>query len=207
MLRWEIDTEDERTLDNWVQKLNLTCESRQKIGWIGSAIFFGWITTLLVLPRLADLYGRILIWRIGLCVQLLAFSIAMVTESIDVMIAAMMLVGASATARVQVSFMVLLENLPSNKHAVFGSTIFVVETLIGISSVTYFTFISKNWFWLVLVGYIMEAIATVGSFLISETPKYLMKAGRTADFEVLLKRIAGWNGVPQVAGGEYGVDI
>ena len=102
------------------------------------------------------------------------------------MIAAMMLLGASATARCQLSFMVLLENLPSNKHARFGSSIFVIETLIGMSSAIYFTFISKNWFWLVLVGYTMEWIATIGSFFIPETPKFLMKAGRKDDLEKLL---------------------
>ena len=113
----------------------------------------------------------------------------MVTKSIDVMILAMMLLGASATARVQLSFMVLLENLPSNHHALFGSSIFVFETMIGMISVVYFSFISKNWFWLVLVGYIMEVIAAVGSFFISETPKYLMKAKRHEDFKALMRRI------------------
>ena len=74
--------------------------------------------------------------------------------------------------------MVMLENLPSDKHSLIGSMVWGIETLVGLCGVIYFTFLSKNWFWFVLIGYIWEVWATVGSFLIPETPKYLLKSGR-----------------------------
>ena len=52
---------------------------------------------------------------------------------------------------------------------------------------------SKNWFWFALIGYVAECWATFGSFVMSETPKYLMKSGRKQEFLTLLNRIAKWN--------------
>ena len=44
--------------DNWVEKLDLACASPTKMGFIASAYFIGWITTLVFVPRLSDLHGR-----------------------------------------------------------------------------------------------------------------------------------------------------
>ena len=77
----------------------MTCETREKIGYLGSAVFAGWVLTLVVVPRLADLYGRKLVYRIGLCVLFAAFTAVMLTGSVDVMIVALFLCGACATCR------------------------------------------------------------------------------------------------------------
>ena len=151
------------------------------------------MTTLLILPRIADLYGRMPVWRVGLVIQLIAFSVLMWTNNLTVMIVTIGVIGATSTARVQLGYLVLVENLPSAKHALVGSALFMGETSIGAGGAIYFTFISKNWFWFALIGYVAECWATFGSFVMSETPKYLMKSGRKQEFLTLLNRIAKWN--------------
>ena len=111
---YTIDWSAKESLHNWVEKLDLTCVPKQKIAWLGSSFFVGWIVTLFVVPRLADLYGRIWAWRIGMVVQLLAYTIIMLTHDVNVMIAAIGLIGACNTARVNVGFIVMLEYLPSH---------------------------------------------------------------------------------------------
>ena len=119
----------------------------------------GWMTTLLILPRIADLYGRMPVWRVGLVIQLIAFSVLMWTNNLTVMIVTIGVIGATSTARVQLGYLVLVENLPSAKHALVGSALFMGETSIGAGGAIYFTFISKNWFWFALIGYVAECWA------------------------------------------------
>jgi MFS family permease len=52
---------DDEYIDNWTtpQKLNLICEPGYKIGLLGSATFAGIVTTVLIVPPLADkVFGR-----------------------------------------------------------------------------------------------------------------------------------------------------
>ena len=126
-------------------------------------------------------------------IQLIAFSVLMWTNNLTVMIVTIGVIGATSTARVQLGYLVLVENLPSAKHALVGSALFMGETSIGAGGAIYFTFISKNWFWFALIGYVAECWATFGSFVMSETPKYLMKSGRKQEFLTLLNRISKWN--------------
>ena len=60
--------------ENWVGKLDLTCASGTKMGFIASAYFIGWISTLLFLPRLSDLYGRQKFLMIGNIVATFAYA-------------------------------------------------------------------------------------------------------------------------------------
>ena len=84
-------------------------------------------------------------WRVGLFIYLVAFSMILQTKNVYVMIAAIGIVGACGTARVQIGYLVLVENLPSSKHALVGSTLFIFETMIGISASIYFSY-AKYWF-------------------------------------------------------------
>ena len=51
---WSIDYSNERSLDNWVQQLDLMCESDWKGGFLGSAFYFFWCLSLLFVARKAD---------------------------------------------------------------------------------------------------------------------------------------------------------
>ena len=62
---WEADPSSDKTLDNWQQKLDLTCIDDWKIGMIGASLFLGWCVTLLWLPPIADKKGRRKIFWIG----------------------------------------------------------------------------------------------------------------------------------------------
>ena len=94
--------------------------------------------------------------------------------------------------------MVMLEYLPSSKHAFYSSLLWIIDSLVALGGVVYFVFLSKNWLWFVLIGYILTAFGMLGSLFIPETPKYLMKVGKLDEFEHVMNKIAGLNGV-QVA--------
>ena len=53
-VNWDAD----KSLHNWVEQIDLTCVSSEKIGYIGSIYFVGIVISSLTLPRISDLYGR-----------------------------------------------------------------------------------------------------------------------------------------------------
>ena len=55
---WQADPSSDKFLDNWKQRLELTCVDDWKIGMIGASLFLGWTLTLLILPSYADRRGR-----------------------------------------------------------------------------------------------------------------------------------------------------
>ena len=55
---WKYDYNAPTSLHNWVEKLDLACLPSENIGYIGSAYFVGVLISVLVIPRIADIYGR-----------------------------------------------------------------------------------------------------------------------------------------------------
>ena len=62
---YRADKNDDEYFDNWVEQYDLLCESKVKIGLIGSMGFIGILSTLLIVPPLADKFGRKLIFLIS----------------------------------------------------------------------------------------------------------------------------------------------
>ena len=58
ILSWQINTDSDKSLENWQGKLDLMCAPSWKVGMLGTCFFVGWATTLLWLPRFGDVYGR-----------------------------------------------------------------------------------------------------------------------------------------------------
>jgi hypothetical protein len=44
------NTTDHEYLENWVQKLDLLCETKDRLGLLGSAFFAGILLSLVVIP-------------------------------------------------------------------------------------------------------------------------------------------------------------
>ena len=75
------------------------------------------------------------------------------------------------------------------------SSIFVFEACISIYGSIYFSFISKYWLCLVLIGYVLQLFAAVSSFFIPESPKFLLKKGRIEEANAVYTLIARRNGI------------
>ena len=60
----KIDWQSHTSIDNWVgvNRLNLHCVKKERIGLMGTMIFFGWMVAAIFMPRLSDLYGRKIIF-------------------------------------------------------------------------------------------------------------------------------------------------
>ena len=76
---WSIDWSSEKSLYNWHERLDMMCAPSWKQALLGTALFVGWASTLLWLPRFGDMYGRKWIFAAGMTLNLLMYTIMMVT--------------------------------------------------------------------------------------------------------------------------------
>ena len=87
----------------------MACETKAKIGFLGSAYFIGWACTLLILPRIADNYGRKYVYRITMTIFAGLLAAVYASKTIESMIVIIFLIGACTSIRISVCFVYMLE--------------------------------------------------------------------------------------------------
>ena len=109
---WSVDMSSDKSLDNWQGRLDLICEESWKVGLLGSAIFVGWASTLLWVPRFGDLYGRKTVFALGMSLNLVLYVVMLWTRDIDVMLVSLFLQGALTSVRMNIGYLYMLELMP-----------------------------------------------------------------------------------------------
>ena len=191
---WEADPDSPDTLDNWQQKLDLTCVDSWKISMIGASLFIGMAVTLLWLPSIADRRGRKQVFWLGMACQQLLYTGLMLTHSLAVMIVLVFLFGMLSSVRLNVGYIYLMEVLPKKAQTNVTSCWSVQEAAIYVVATIYFWKISKQWFWYCFIGYVWQLTSLVCLFWMPESQRYLIKRGRTDEARKAFMQIARTNG-------------
>ena len=179
--------------------MDLMCEEDWKVGFLGSSYFVGWTSSLLWLPRLADVYGRKKCYVIAMVADTLLFTALFFTSSVNVAIAIIFTTGFFASFRVGVGFIYLMELVPSKARVAIGSAWGVLEASIMLNATLYFMLSqSKNWLYYGLFGYSTQIFALVVSLFLPESPKWLLEQNRVTSAKESLMTIAKWNRQPHV---------
>ena len=131
------------------------CATPWKVGFIGSAFFLGWCTTILWLPRLSDGNGRKKFFMAGMALNMLLYTMLMTCESLDAMIFVMFCFGMTTSIRINVGYVYLMELVPENKQTLIGTCWNIGEAMVYMIGTIYFWKISKDWYFVVLIGYVM----------------------------------------------------
>ena len=103
-------------------------------------------------------------------------------------------IGLTSTVRVQIGILYMMEFIPKDYLPHAGTFYFLMEITTALFGVLYFSSLSKNWFGYVFIGYLMQAVGTVMTFFVPESPKYLFKKGLTLQAAAVLQKIARMNG-------------
>jgi MFS family permease len=93
----------------------MECVSKARVGLIGSSLFAGWALSAIFLPRLADIYGRKKIFLTSIALQLLAFQGLYFSKNLNLTTSFMFVFGIAAVGRCSISFLLLMEFLPTNR--------------------------------------------------------------------------------------------
>lgn len=114
---WEAET----SLHNWYESLDLACRSKGEVSLIGSILFVGWTLAAFIFPRLADIYGRRLIFTGSMLIQTLSFFGLYFSRNIYVTYVFMFFLGTASVGRCSVGYLYLMEILPKGQQVLTGT--------------------------------------------------------------------------------------
>jgi MFS family permease len=126
-------------------------------------------------------------------VHSILFTVLMFSHNYITTVITMFMFGLMSSLRMQVGFPYLMELVPRCKRTYYGTLINVLDGLITMLGVAYFCFVSKDWFYFVGVGYILNLSTTISVFKLPESPAWLIQMQRYDDARETLETIAKFN--------------
>jgi MFS family permease len=78
-------------------------------------MFAGWALSAIFIPRLADIYGRKLIFLFSMALQLCTFIAMYFSKDLNFTTVVLFIFGIAAVGRCSISFLYLMELLPSSR--------------------------------------------------------------------------------------------
>ena len=101
--------EDEDYIDNWVEKYDMLCEPKWRIGLLGAFFFLGVIITMIPVPLYADKYGRRDVFVVTMVVCIVAAIGLLATDSLEWAYFFMFLEGMTFAGKLIVGLAYLIE--------------------------------------------------------------------------------------------------
>ena len=112
LLTHRYDYSGQTSFHNYIERLDLACADASTVGLLGSMFFIGWALASLIIPRIADIYGRKNTFTASLIVQAPAIITIMLSHNIQLTMIALFIMGACASGRVSVGFQYVFELVP-----------------------------------------------------------------------------------------------
>ena len=202
-----IDWGDRTTLDNWITSENghffgagveLRCASDWQIGLFGALFFLGYVFGNFIV-KLGDTVGRITILRLSNNCGLIIFGlIIFVSHNIYLTYFLYFMFGFFNNVRVSLAFIYGQEIVdPHSKYSyMFSSMYNIVDAFIMIVASLYFMYISKNWYCFEVASFLLVLGSCIASYILPETPRYLLSQGKIEEAIQSFNYIAWFNGRP-----------
>jgi len=110
---WYIDWDDDGSLHNWVEKLDLMCASDLAISFIGSSFYVGAFVGSFILPRASDVVGRKPMFLLGLVLYFIVIVGLVLSSNLYFTYFLLFLGGISETGRYYVAYVYCVEMMPN----------------------------------------------------------------------------------------------
>jgi putative MFS transporter len=182
------------SLYNWVEKLNLTCRPEWQIGFIGSSLFIGTVVTTIFLPALSDRLGRKFFFMAGTTSNFIVYTFLMINTNYWIQCALLFVAGLNSPNTYVIGFGFLQEFVGNKSKNIYAMVWSVSEGLIFVYTTIYYWKIDRHWFYILSVGYLLSILSMIGSFLLPESPSFLINAGELDKAKKSLEVIAKVNG-------------
>jgi len=186
-----VDTSRPDYLLNWYEEMNLVCTSKSLISFLAASYYIGYGLGCIFFA-VPDRYGRRKPLLLGLFLFGLGYSIVLFVNDINWKILGFLVMGIMHL-KFSICFVALFELL-SEKNKSIGSTIINVfdSGTVGFACLSYILF-SNNYWNLQIVMFITGIGAFFLTFLVPESPKWLITKNRYADAVQVFNYMAAFN--------------
>ena len=105
----------------------------------------------------------------------------MLTKNVYVMIFISFSFGLTSPSRLVIGWVYFLELIPKKQRTLVACIYTIIDSLVYMSITIYFWVISKHWFYIILVGYVLSIITAVLMWFLPESPVFLITLGRNEE--------------------------
>ena len=199
---YTVNYSNSTSLDNWVGQLGLVCKSGEEIGLLSSMFFVGWACTTLILPPMADKYGRKWIFRISILITVTAMFFMQFSKSLQTTYFLMFTCGAVTAGKISVGFVYGSEFYPEKFRSLFGTVFLGVDAFTVCLSAFFFGNLSRNANQFLAFGVFWGIVGLVIHWqYVCESPLWQLKVGRVESAKSSLRKILLFNnGVQSIQG-------
>lgn len=147
------------------------------IGMIGSAVFIGWALMTLVIPPMADKYGRRKIFIVTTAmIGVIMFLGLYVSNNIYMTITLMFFAGMTCPGNTSVAFIYGCEFLTASQQNIFSTAVMFFDCLVFLQFTLYYWLVTNNYIYLTSFGLVLVIVGLVGAiFYMPESPLWLLK--------------------------------
>jgi hypothetical protein len=118
------------------------------------------------------------------------------SKSYLVTLFSILITGFFTSLRSGVGWPFLLELVPKGSRPMHAMAYGSMGAIIAMSCVIFLSYFSNNAYYFMGIGFAFQIIVVILTFMLPESPVYLLTRGRMAEAEVALARIAKINGKP-----------
>lgn len=152
--------------------------------------FGGYVATMLWVPNLANTYGRLKIIKVSAALSVALYTAFIVSTSYKLTLASMFMMGGVHSARIGVGFPFLMELIGKSYRAHYSSVMNSGAPLLGVVGTLFFLFVSRNAYYAMAIGWMLQFTAFVGTLYLPESPVYLLHKGMIKEGKEALSYMA-----------------
>ncbi len=135
--------------------------------------FLGWTLSCLILPRLADTYGRRPLVLIFSWFSVLVYLGLLLSRSLELTIALFFLLGLTCTGKSSTGYVYLMELIGAKWQAWASVYMMLLDSITMIMLAVYFKYITKEWMYFQIFGITLLTLASIAVYWVPESPKLL----------------------------------
>lgn len=159
-------------MNNFIVDFDLHCSPKAYIGLMGSSLFAGFLIGALIIPWLADSYGRKRIFRIFFLLHIIGVATIILAPNLYVIYAGFLMIGLASSARTAVGLSLCLELMETRYHNISMTTIKSLESGTPILFAILMEHVDNYWKHYYIAGLIVSVIIYILALFIPESPRW-----------------------------------
>lgn len=154
-MHYHVEYNSPTNLHNWVEQMDLICVPDSKIGMMGSMIFIGFVSTSLIIPPLADRYGRRIFLLACHLVTIITTIALYQTKSANMAMFIIFVMGAMIPGRWSAGYVYFTEFVTKDKRLMMPMVILMLESAFTSTAIAFFyMFIGNDWRYLTAISFV-----------------------------------------------------